>query len=324
MEYDGLGRSSFLAKYGFRAARAYFLELNGRRYDSKAVAGAAHGYLPAKLPLTSKDFSGGERTVAAKLRSLGFAVGVGPQVPRNPPWSRDELILALDLYTSNPASPPGKGSSEIHDLSERLKRLALALDVDVGPDHRNPNGVYMKVMNFRRFDPTFKSQGKVGLEHGSKEDEIVWQLFSGDPTKLHRLALGIGSLIEANEELPDSSTVDPYIEEAIEGRLFTRKHLARERSRELVASKRKQVLAAKGELRCECCGFAFHELYGEVGQGFIEVHHTKAVSTLSPAGEKTRLEDLALLCANCHRMIHREAPWPSVDGLRAKLIAPPQ
>jgi putative restriction endonuclease len=33
-------------------------------------------------------------------------------------------------------------------------------------------------------------------------------------------------------------------------------------------------------------------------------------------GDTTRLEDLALLCANCHRMIHRASPWLSVEELR--------
>ena len=42
-EFDALGRDAFLAKYGFRRARGYFLLRDGRSYDSKAIAGAAHG-----------------------------------------------------------------------------------------------------------------------------------------------------------------------------------------------------------------------------------------------------------------------------------------
>ena len=45
---------------------------NGRTYDLKAIAGAAHGYLPDRLPLTAKDFSGGDATVKKKLEDLGF------------------------------------------------------------------------------------------------------------------------------------------------------------------------------------------------------------------------------------------------------------
>ena len=74
-EFDRVGSSLFLEKYGFRPARSYFLEFDERHYDSKAIAGAAHGYLgPGFEPLKSSDFSGGEQTVAATLRELGFEV----------------------------------------------------------------------------------------------------------------------------------------------------------------------------------------------------------------------------------------------------------
>jgi 5-methylcytosine-specific restriction protein A len=68
------------------------------------------------------------------------------------------------------------------------------------------------------------------------------------------------------------------------------------------------------------CGFNFAARYGERGSGFIECHHTKPVSALRP-GEKTRLEDLALLCANCHRMIHIRRPWMTVGQLKQALQA---
>ena len=72
-EFDQLKRKAFLKKYGFGQARGYLLELNGRTYDSKAIAGAAHGYLPGQQPLTAKDFSGGEATVKTTLEDLGFS-----------------------------------------------------------------------------------------------------------------------------------------------------------------------------------------------------------------------------------------------------------
>jgi hypothetical protein len=74
-EYDRTGREAFLAKYRFGPSRGYFLQLAGRRYDSKAIVGAAHGYEHPDLgPLKSSDFSGGEATVKAKLEELGFEV----------------------------------------------------------------------------------------------------------------------------------------------------------------------------------------------------------------------------------------------------------
>jgi putative restriction endonuclease len=74
-EFDELGRDAFLAKHGFGKAREYFLIAEDRRYDSKAIAGVAHGYSGSgRQPLIPTDFSGGEATVAAVLDSLGFQV----------------------------------------------------------------------------------------------------------------------------------------------------------------------------------------------------------------------------------------------------------
>ena len=72
-EVDALGREAFLAQYGFGKAREYFLVLGRKRYDSKAIMGAAHGYqFPEKGLLHAADFCGGDATVKTKLEQLGF------------------------------------------------------------------------------------------------------------------------------------------------------------------------------------------------------------------------------------------------------------
>jgi putative restriction endonuclease len=74
-EFDRLGPDQFLRTYGFRPARTYFLRHGDRDYDSKAIAGVAHGIQHrGGQPLPASAFSGGEATVARKLRSLGFEV----------------------------------------------------------------------------------------------------------------------------------------------------------------------------------------------------------------------------------------------------------
>jgi 5-methylcytosine-specific restriction protein A len=76
-EYDRLGQESFLERYDFDRARQYLLVHDRKRYDSKAIVGAAHGFLPGELPLAAGQFSGGEATVGRLLRRLGFTVQVG-------------------------------------------------------------------------------------------------------------------------------------------------------------------------------------------------------------------------------------------------------
>jgi len=108
------------------------------------------------------------------------------------------------------------------------------------------------------------------------------------------------------------------IQEAPEGRLLTHLHIARERNRKLVETKRKQAMKINGRLTCEACGFDFAIVYGERGEGFIECHHTKPVATLVE-GHTTHVDDLALVCANCHRVIHRDKKWLSIAELKAVL-----
>ena len=108
---------------------------------------------------------------------------------------------------------------------------------------------------------------------------------------------------------------DDDIVEAEEGRILTRLHRSRERSRKLVEQRKLKALKEFGRLRCEVCLFDFEESYGIRGKGFIEAHHTKPVETLVE-GAKTRLEDLVLLCANCHRMVHASRPWLTIEQLR--------
>ena len=57
---------------------------------------------------------------------------------------------------------------------------------------------------------------------------------------------------------------------------------------------------------CQVCGFDYEERYGEHGAGYIEVHHLKPVSTLKKATKIDPKKDMAVVCANCHRMIHRK------------------
>ena len=73
-EFDRLGRDAFLEAHGFKSARRYLLEHDGRLYDSKAIVGVAHGYVPGLETLEPSEFSGGEGHAVSVLRDLGFSV----------------------------------------------------------------------------------------------------------------------------------------------------------------------------------------------------------------------------------------------------------
>lgn len=116
-------------------------------------------------------------------------------------------------------------------------------------------------------------------------------------------------------DFPNNASADDGFPE---GSLVERKHKSRERNQALVAAAKDSFLKNNATLHCEICGFDFQEKYGERGRGYIEAHHTVPVSDMAP-GQKTRLEDIALVCSNCHRMLHRSRPWLEMDQLR-KLV----
>ncbi len=110
-------------------------------------------------------------------------------------------------------------------------------------------------------------------------------------------------------------------EEFPEGRGFERQHKLRERNQAAISAAKKLFREKHGRMYCQVCGFDFLDRYGEVGRDFIEAHHTVPLSSLK--GEiKTKLSDLALVCANCHRMLHRQRPWLDMKNLERLLKKP--
>jgi len=73
-------------------------------------------------------------------------------------------------------------------------------------------------------------------------------------------------------------------------------------------------LSATDRLTCEVCDFNFAKDYGPLGEGFAECHHRVPMSELREE-YRLRLKDLAIVCANCHRMLHRR-PWRTIPQLR--------
>jgi 5-methylcytosine-specific restriction protein A len=233
---------------------------------------------------------------------------------RNPAWTRDELILALDAYFSIRPRTPSPTLPQLRDLSRELNRIAEHSGVARSESYRSPESVVMKMMNFRSFDDEYPGEGLRAAGHADRQ---VWDDFATDRNRLGIIAQAIRAAYRA--PVPEIAWIQNEIEEAVEGEALTRAHLTREREPRLVHAKKGKVLRDTGRLECEVCGFDFCSIYGERGRGYIECHHVQPLSTLRP-GTKTRLIDLALVCANCHRMLHRSRPWPTIAELRAELV----
>ena len=153
-----------------------------------------------------------------------------------------------------------------------------------------------------------------------------WRSADGNPPALSgRLALMLDAWADKtdNEVEAEARALLEGSELAsldVEGSSMTEggKKVAHSRRAERNPKARAAAIAHHG-LKCAACGFDFEATYGELGEGFIEVHH------LMPLGEHGKREtdpkkDLRPVCSNCHRMIHRRrGVCLTVEELRAHL-----
>lgn len=103
-----------------------------------------------------------------------------------------------------------------------------------------------------------------------------------------------------------------------EGKVKYFLHSSKERDKKLVALKKKNAFDKNHLLPCEICNVSFKETYGDIGEGFIEAHHIFPISQLTEETE-VKLNDLILICSNCHKMIHNKRPWLTIEQIKSLL-----
>lgn len=118
-------------------------------------------------------------------------------------------------------------------------------------------------------------------------------------------------LIESEQDAHNNEVVDfEEDDEGVfpEGRDVYRWHKYKERNTALVNAAKLKRLQKDANLCCDACGDSFVEKYGDIGRGYIEAHHIFPIHFLTEETE-AKVEDIALVCSNCHRMLHRRRPW---------------
>ena len=106
-------------------------------------------------------------------------------------------------------------------------------------------------------------------------------------------------------------------EEFMEGGRKIVLHTKIERNRTLTTKAKAAFKNKHGKLFCEVCEFDFANIYGDRGKEFIEAHHRTPIAQ-SKQTVTMKIKDLAMVCSNCHRMLHRK-PWLRVQELRSSL-----
>ncbi len=104
---------------------------------------------------------------------------------KNPKWHRNEAILALDLYFDKNLGTINSNNPKIIALSELLNKLPIHTYRVDEQTFRNPNGIVMKLANFKSLDPNYIGGG---LGNHSKLEKEVFEEFCSDVERLHKIA----------------------------------------------------------------------------------------------------------------------------------------
>lgn len=229
-------------------------------------------------------------------------------------------MLACALVVDNGWHELREGDRSVRELSDLLRSLPVHhSEARNLPGFRSAGSVSRKTTDLATNHPGYRGRAT----KGGRLDRVVIDAFLQQPDEMAKSARAIeeglrsGALQQIPEQ-PEEVTEDGIT--ALEGRLLARWAISRERDAGLRARKVKSVLALGKPIRCEVCTFDFQRFYGELGDGYIEVHHTLPLHVSGP--RETQLKDLSLVCSNCHRMCHRGhlgKSWRTPADLRAEL-----
>lgn len=157
-------------------------------------------------------------------------------------------------------------------------------------------------------------------EHGNalkaEENSILIRTTADRVNELQESIFGLTNAASATklEEAEAEPAVDEEEIFGVEGRLLARIHVYKERDKSFAARVKKHIKAKNGKLTCEACGMDPVALYGPNGERCLEAHHRIPIEQLQP-DSITRVDEMAILCASCHRIVHSAKPCIPVEEL---------
>lgn len=196
----------------------------------------------------------------------------------------------------------GNGAGDFDEFKERA-RGAIHIETDEVSCVVLNNVQFLKDENFYTLPDDFFPRSIMAMKFFEDSDlPNLTLLFDED----------LEMLIEEDlEAIQEEESI-----EFLEGRQKSRLVNYYERNRKLRAA----AVRYHGTI-CKVCGFDFHQVYGDIGHNFIEVHHLVPVSSIKEESIIDYKTDMTVLCSNCHRMVHKRKDDPlTIDELR-QLIA---
>jgi len=228
----------------------------------------------------------------------------------NPDWNWDETLLALDLLYRHEV-PIHKGHADVIELSQLLQAALIHPLEGRRPSFRNPDGVALKLQNLlSAIDP----------ERGLSSSILDRAAIAAYPRARAADVAALAQLIR------DAIVRGEAWEQAHDDEMFVEGHLisARHRSRDRRLRRKLLERTADDRLICGICDAAPPPLERPLRESFFEAHHIRPLAEFEGA-TTTRVADMALLCAGCHRFIHKlialRQRWVSIPEARTSLRA---
>lgn len=223
----------------------------------------------------------------------------------------DFSVKDIDLEGSNKLpwgkNKLSKGYEAGHICGKFYPKNEVPDDAELINDLRNLMGVYRELI------------GIVGTNYDIIVKEFLLNDFtrSQDPTnetKDDEIEKEISILEGFDKPKKPEEYKDPEeYKEYMEGRRKLKQHIVRERNSQVIKEAKNNFKLKNKSLYCEICGFNFEEKYGEIGRDYIEGHHKFPISEITEEYNRITSNDIALVCSNCHRMLHRKNPWLTIE-----------
>lgn len=229
-------------------------------------------------------------------------------------WRRQKIVLSLNQGSTQVQQEHGVKRNAI--LTERANRM------------RSRSGPLKRAFSYSPISLTASTRLGKSYEPG----HAIGKTYDADnlPTEEHLIA-DLSTLIYAYRNLFLSGGTDPELteddydavtDERPQARTVTEMRVYRaHRSIERRPGNSSKVKNVHG-YTCQACQLSFECTYGKIGQNYIEAHHLIPLATLE-TGVPTEMDvktQFCVLCANCHRMIHRQDDPSDLNELRARIV----
>jgi|GEM_PF-1147824 len=281
----------------------FLLTWNPNNYHWESLAADAKGVRIGETA-EEQDWSVGVRKSGIGSGDRYFMLRQGPE-PRGimGSGSIDSEVWREQRWT-------GEGKANYVDIT-----FDALVDPDEEPDRIIPIRELIERFEGRFYFMRVQGSGQKLPDDVAEELEQMWDERVGERSSVSEEDDEDGD--DGEEEEDDDDDFEPLTEQLDDDKLYAEGAVrevsvnAHERS----AAARQACIEHWGT-RCCVCDFDFEAVYGELGAGFIEVHHLVALAEVDEEYEVDPINDLRPVCPNCHAMIHRQEPALSINALQ--------